>query len=53
MTVAGTAERYRKVKDFGGWKEIENYIIAPNMGNAGKRAAREKSTKEAVQRVNM
>ncbi|UKI15987.1 MAG: hypothetical protein L6V87_09850 [Ruminococcus sp.] len=44
-TMAGIAERYRKVKDFGDWKEIENYIVAPNLGNTSSRAPREKAYK--------
>jgi len=51
-TMAGIAERYRKLKDFGDWKEIENYIVAPNLGNTSSRAPREKPTKEAVRKVN-
>ena len=51
-TMAGIAERYRKVKDFGDWTEIENYIVAPNLGNTSSRAPREKPTKEAVRKVN-
>lgn len=51
-TIRTASERYRKIKDFGGWREIENYIVAPNLGNTSGRAQRQKPTKAAVQKVN-
>lgn len=45
-------KRYRKTKDFGEFREIENFIIAPMQGNGNKRAVKGLETSEAVEKVN-
>lgn len=45
-------KRYRKTKDFGSYKEIENYIVAPMQGNHSKRSAKINETAEATAKVN-
>ena len=45
-------KRYRKTKDFGSYKEIENYIVAPMQGNHSKRSAKINETAEAAAKVN-
>lgn len=45
-------KRYRKTKDFGDYREVENYIVAPMKGNNSKRAPKGQETSEAVEKVN-
>ena len=48
----GKGIRLRKVKDFGSFKEIENYIYAPMYGNHSARGEKSKETAAAVKKVN-
>ena len=47
-----TAVRVRKIKDFGLYREIENYITAPMLGNHSSRSGRVKKTVAAVAKAN-
>lgn len=45
-------QRVRRITDFGEWKEVENYLFAPMLGNHSKRCAKSKETVIAVAKNN-
>ena len=46
------AKRFRRTKDFGQYREVENYIVAPMQGNHSKRSPKTEQTAEAAAKVN-
>lgn len=52
MNVNKGAQRYRRVTDFGDFQEVENYIVAPMLGNNTTRNKKSKKTLAAVERNN-
>lgn len=52
MENVNKSKRYRKTKDFGQWREVENFILCPMYGKTSARGAREKSTSKSCQKIN-
>lgn len=45
-------KRFRKTKDFGDFREIENFIVAPMQGNHNRRSPKTEETAEAIAKIN-
>ena len=45
-------QRVRRITDFGEYREVENYLVAPMLGNHSPRGKRKKKTQEAVEKNN-